>query len=909
MTASLLLAAVLHAAPAPVVQAVPAPLQDAPRTVADLAPGTRYDPAIPTVEEVVGHAVTEEITPPDAILRYMEALAEAAPERTHLVRYATSWQGRPLVALVIGSPERMARLDEIRAGLARLAQPAELTEAGIDELVADLPVVTALMHGIHGDEISSSGAAMAEAYHLLAAVDDPGVDLILEESLVLVDPMANPDGRARFVQHTADARAAWTSEEPYSAEHDQPWPGGRVNHYLFDLNRDLFIQSQPETRGKVALFLEYWPQVVADLHEMGGNSTYFFPPTAPPENPWYGAAQIDQMELFGRANAEAFDRRGFAYFNRDVYDLFYPGYVDGWPMNHGALGMTYEQASARALVLRQDDGDLLTYGDGVLHHFTAAVTTAETAARNRERILRDWVEFRREGIEMGREGPAEYLLHSAHDPAMAGRLAGMLARNGIEVREATGSVSVDGRELPARGTFVIPMDQPTHRFVRNLLDPHVPMAEDFLQRQLERRARREGDEIYDLTAWSQSLLWDVELLTAAEPTGAAGSRVEPPEAEHREPVVARGIDPEGAGAGEAGTAEPGEARLAAATVGYLMPWGTATAAAVVEALREGIRVRAAGEGFTLEGRSYGVGTAIVRVAENGPDLRARLARIAGAHGAEVIPIETAYVSQGASLGANSVRGLRSPRVLLLYDQPNSRYSTGWARYVLEQRYRQPVVAVRSSALGAADLDDFDVVVIPDGSPGRELGSSRVDELRRWMGEGGTLVTMAGSTEWASEVGLLSTVAERRGGRASGTEPPEEATPEQPIEYLEAIVPADEAPEGVPGAILRVVLDDDHWLAAGTDGEIGALVDGSRVFRPLTLDEGLNVGRYGELDDLVLSGVVWEESRPQLASKAFLMLEPVGRGRIVAFAEDPNYRAYAEATQLLFLNAVLLGPGR
>jgi hypothetical protein len=856
---------------------VPAPAQE-------LAPGTTYDPGVPTLEQVVGHDFHEEITAPVDVVRYMEALAEAAPDRTHLFQYAESWEGRPLVVMVIGSAERMARLDDVRADLHRLAHPEGLSEADADALIQRTPVVTALMHGIHGNEISSTGAAMAEAYHLLAARGDPVVDLILRESLVLIDPSENPDGRARFVHEDLQARARWPSPEGYSAEHDEPWPGGRVNHYLFDLNRDVFIQSQPETRGRVDVLLDYWPHIVVDLHEMSGNSTYFFPPAAEPTNPWYGERQVALMDVFGRANAEVFDRRGFAYFNRNVYDLFYPGYMDGWPTGHGALGMTFEQASARALVLLRDDGDLLTYGDGVLHHFTAAITTAETAARNKERILRDYLAFRREGIEMGREGAAELVLHSAHDPGAAERLARLMVRNGIEVREASGPVSVGGRDLPRRGTFVIPLDQPASRLARNLLDRHVPMDPDFVERQIERRARRQSDEIYDLTAWSQSLLWDVEVIESSGASGAAG-----PELSAERPVT--------------------PTVLPAATVGYLMPWSTTTAAAVTEALREGIRVRAAGGAFELAGRSWGVGTAIVRTAENGSELRSALGRIAAEHGAEVVPIDDSYVTEGTSLGSGSARALHEPRVILVYDEPGSTYSVGWARYVLERRYGQRTTAVRTSALGSVPLSDFDVIVFPSGNYGSAVSGGLVDDLRDWVSGGGTLITMANSTAWATRTGLLSTHAERRGGRAAGTDPPSPDTPEQPIDYLEAIDPMDEAPPSVPGSILRVVLDTEHWLAAGTDGEIGALVEGSRIFTPLTLDDGVNVGRYGALDDLVLSGIVWEEGRPQLANKAFLMYEPMGSGQVVAFAEDPNYRAYAEATQLLFMNAVLLGPGR
>jgi len=856
---------------------VPAPTQE-------LAPGTQYDPDIPTLQQVVGHDFREEVTPPDEVVRYMEALAEAAPDRTHLIRYAESWEGRPLIMLVIASPTRIRQLDQVKADLARLAYPEGLTDSEADALVERLPVVTALMHGVHGNEISSSGAAMAEAYHLLASQGDPTVDLIFEESLVLIDPVENPDGRARFVAQNTMGRAAWPDAATYSAEHDEPWPGGRVNHYLFDLNRDLFIQSQPETRGKTAVFLEYWPHIVADLHEMGGNSTYFFPPTAPPSNPWYGERQIALMDVFGRANATAFDQRGFAYFNRDTYDLFYPGYVDMWPMSHGALGMTYEQASARALVLRRADGDLLTYGDGVLHHFTAAITTAETSARNRERILRGYLAFRRDGIEAGRSGQSEYILHSAHDPGMAERLAHLLVQNGVEVRYVTGAVTVDGRTLPERGTYIVPLDQPANGLAHDLLDAHVPMDEDFMQRQIERRANRQRDEMYDVTAWSQSLLWDVEVIPSEQATGMAGDRLQ---SEVSRPVTA----------------------LPDALVGYLVPWGTNAASLVAEALRGGLRVRAGGGTFTLGGREYGVGTLILRSSENDDDLPVRLAELAAKHGAEVIAIDDSYVPEGMSLGSNSVRALREPKVLLVYDSPGSTNSVGWARYVLERRYGTRTTAVRASSLGRATLADYDVIIFPSGNYGSAVGDGLVDDLRGWMSDGGTMITMAESTRWATRAGLLSTTAERRGGRAEGTDAPDAGTADQPIEYLDEIAPGDESPEGVPGAILRVLLDTDHWLAAGTDGEIGAFVNGSRVFRPITLDDGTNVGRYAEVDGLVLSGTVWEESRPQLASKAFLIHEGVGGGQIIAFAEDPNFRAYTEATQLIFMNAVLLGPGR
>ncbi len=857
---------------------VPAPSQE-------LAPGTRYDASIPTLEQVAGHGLREEITPPDQVIAYLEALAASAPERTELMRTGETWEGRATVMLVIGSPERMARLQALKADLRRLADPSTLEGDAAERLVAELPVVTAFVHGVHGNEISSSGAAMAEAYHLLAARGDATVDLILRESLVLIDPMQNPDGRARFVFQNTMGRARWEDAAAASAEHDEPWPGGRVNHYLFDLNRDWFAQTQPETRGRVAALLEFMPHVVVDLHEMGGNSTYFFPPNAIPGNTWTTDEQRELTDVFGAANAAKFDERGFAYFNRDTYDAFYPGYGVSWPMAQGAIGATYEQASARGLVLLRSDGDQLTYGDGVLHHFTAAIQTAATAATHRERILRTYLDFRRSAVEMGRSGPREYVLTSEHDPGMARRLADALVRSGIRVDKALEAVEVGDRTLPAEGTYIVPMDQPTHRLIRNLLDPHTPMDADFVARQIERRANRLPDQIYDVTAWSMPLLWDVELIVSEGPTGAATVSLN--DTRQMSDV----------------------ASLRDAQVGYLMPWGTAAAAAVAEALREGIRVRSAGGEFTLGDREYAVGTAIVRNSDNGPDLAQRLARIATRHGAEVVPIDDSYVREGMSLGSGRVRHLTEPRVLLVYDQPGQTYSVGWARYVLEQRYGQRTTAVRASSLGRVDLSDFDVIVFPSGNYGDVVGDGMQEDLSGWMRSGGTMITMSESTRWAAHAGLLATNAERRGGRAEGDDPPTSESADQPIDFLQAIAPSDEAPEQTPGAIVRGTLDTGHWLASGTDGEIGVLVEGTRIFAPITLDRGTNVGRYAGVDDLVMGGIVWEDAKPQLANKPFLFHQPMGRGQLIAFAEDPNYRAYAEATQLLFINAVLLGPGR
>lgn len=874
-----------------------------------LAPDVTYDPGIPTLKAVIGHDPGDAITTPDEIGRYFEALTKAAPDRTRLVKYATSWEGRPLHYLIVGSSQRIARLEEIRKGMQAVAEGS----AEADRLIAELPVVVWLLHGVHGNEISSADAALQEAYHLLAARGNADADLTMKEALVLIDPMQNPDGRHRFVTTNLLGRAAQPDPEPASAEHEEPWPGGRSNHYLFDMNRDYFAMSQPETQGRVRVMLDWFPQVVVDLHEMGGNSTYYFAPPADPLNPFITDAQRKWFDVFGRANAAHFDRRGFGYFVREVYDSFYPGYGESWPIFHGAIGMTYEQASARGLVFRREDGTQLTYKDGITHHFAAAITTAATAARNRERLLRDFLEYRRSATALGKTGTREYLIPPGMDAARVWRLGRVLQLQGIQVRVADEPVPAPGGTLP-RGTLIVPLAQPAGRLARNLLDPDVKMDERFLKEQDRRRRERLPDQIYDVTAWSLPLVYDVEVVASDR---ASSTRVSDFKME-----------------------SPTTMEIGGDTIGFLFPWGTGGAAAIAEALRRGISVSFAGEPFTHGGRKFPIGTAFIRLAGNPEHTTKSILEVATLHMAEAVPIKETWTDEGISLGSGRVARLKSPRVLLAWDTPAASLSAGWARYVLERRLGARVTAMRTSTLQNFNMKDYDVLVLPSGT--YSFNEDALRRMRDWIRSGGTLVTLAEASRWAARDrnGLLSTDTLMRDGAPERDEPapgsqgaggpggqgaggsggqpgPRSAEREgggakpdtsKPFDYDKAIQPDRERPENLAGALLRVRLDRNHWLSAGLDGEIQAIVEGARVFAPLKLDAGRNVGVYEGVDKLVAAGLVWKEAQPLLAQRAFLMHQPMGRGHIIAFAEDPNYRAFTAATELLFINAVLLGPG-
>src|SRR5215203_496059 len=691
-----------------------------------LWPGAKYDPAIPTLKSVLGHDHGEVITTPEGMAQYLQALQNAAPAKTRLIEYAKSWEGRPLWLFVIGSAERIAKLDQIKADLQRFGDPRGVNPAEQERLVKETPVVVWLIHGVHGNEISSGDAALLEAYHLLASQGDAGVDTVLRDALVLIDPMQNPDGRARFNATNLQGRAASADSAPYSAEHDEPWPGGRSNHYLFDMNRDWFAQSQPETRGRIKIGLEFLPQITVDLHEQGGDNAYYFAPPAEAINPHVTKSQIAAWDLLGRANAARFDERGWAYYVREVYDAFYPGYGDSWPTFQGSIGMTYEQASARGLTFARSDGDTLTYRDGVMHHFNAAIVTAVTAARNRERFMREYLDYRRTAIAEGEKSAIrEYVLVPGQDVSRADLLARNLATQGIEVRRADEPIKMGTRTIAA-GAYIVSNAQPTARMARNLLDPKTEQSAEFIKKQEERRKMRLNDQIYDITAWNLPMLFDVELVTSPSAIGVKSTMV-PSQYDAVPPVKA----------------------LAAGKVGYLMPWGSGAVALSADALKQGIRIRSVGGPFTHNGRRYPIGTAFIRNAENPSDLNTRLAALIARHGAEVVPVDSTWVEDGTSLGSNDVAALKTPKILLAWDTPAATLSAGWARYALERRFGLGVTAVRISSLARANFNDYDVIVLPSGNFAGAINDAVLNRIKDWLREGGTLVTLADASRWAT----------------------------------------------------------------------------------------------------------------------------------------------------------------
>ncbi len=856
-----------------------------------LPPDARYDPAIPSIEEQFGVPVGQRITPSADIMAYFRALEAAAPDRLSVRSIGRSWQGRELAYVIIASPENMANLDSIQSSLVRLADPRITPREQADEIITNAPSIVWLAYSVHGNEISNSDAAMATAYHLLAAQDDPVVDTILANTIVILDPVQNPDGRDRFVTRYYDSLGLEPQGSVIAAERNQQWPSGRVNHYLFDMNRDWIVATQPETRARIAAYLEWYPHIFVDLHEMGANSTYYFSPEAVPFHPNITERQRAFLGEIGQNNAKFFDALGFRYYTREVFDALYPGYGAAWPLFHGAIGTTYEMASARGLTADRDDGSTLTFAMGVRRHFTTSIATAETAAIHRERLLGEFYDYRASAIAEGRDsGVRTYVIPTQTDQATADKLASTLALQGIEVFEAGGEFNACGRTY-GPGAYVIPTDQPSWRLIDTLLAESSEIDPVFMAEQERRRAAGLPVELYDVTAWSLPLMFNVTTDRCDRSVGLDG-------------FTATTYTP----------IRPGSFTTEDNAVAYLAPWGSVSAARLLAALlRDEAPVYSQDLPFTLNERVYPAGTLII-MADEAPGLEAALPNLAQTTGAEIIGVASSWVTDGPNFGSDNVVRHLPPAIALAWDEPTSQLSAGATRFIIERELGYPVTPVRTDDLNSAYLSTFDVVVIPAGGGyAAALGSSGVERLRDWVREGGVVIGLGSATRFlaAPDTGL-SDLRRETAPDGNGDADSDSATVEGQIlsdeaALEEARAPGRASPPSVPGVLARADVAFDHWMSAGLAPTLHPLVRGGDIYAPLSRSAGATIARFAGPEDILASGYLWEESRAQLAFKPFITVERFGRGHVIAFTQDPTVRGYLDGLHMALANAVFRGP--
>jgi hypothetical protein len=858
-----------------------------------LLPVTEHqaDQKIPTSEQVLRYRWGDDISSHRQIEIYLQALAKAAPDRTKLVQYGGSYEDRSLNYLVISSPENIARLDQIRQNNLKLADPRQIDTAIAKDLIEKSPAVIWLAYCVHGNEISPSDAAILTAYHLLSD-KRPETRKMLEQLVVVIDPLQNPDGRDRFVNVYRETRGSFHQTDPLANEHTERWPNGRSNHYWFDMNRDWFRHSQREVKAKVAAYLDWQPQIYVDAHEMGRNSTFYFPPPTDPKNPYLLPAQHDWFGRLGKHQAGWFDKYGFGYMTREVFDAFYPGYGSEWPTLQGGLGVLWEQASARGQVIERDDDTELTYHDGVRNHYISGLATLEFAARNRQQLLQNFYDAKASAIKLGSEGDVKhYFIRANQRPQRVRRFVNMLQRNGIEVRVVEKPLNVEcidcknndeHRHAIAAGSFHIPAAQPAARLLRALLDRKVEMDEKFLRRQLERNQLRLPDEIYDVTAWSMPLAFDVECLASGESINVDSKLWD-------------------------GNTLRKQVALTPAQIAYLVPGTDGAMQAVSHLIQNGVRVHCCDEPFRIGGRQYERGTLIVKVAGNSEKLHAQMEQACAKFGIEAVPTDTAFVEEGAHMGGPQVHWIRPPKILLVVNRPTN-YSSGHTWHLFDQVMKYPTTRVKGTDFGRVNLSKFNTIVLPDGNYSKATGfdEARAKALQEWVSTGGTLITLRGATSWATgkDIGLIKNKVVKR-----KVAPPEKSSAKGDggkKDDDEKSEPEEVTPDNVPGAFFRANVFQKHWVTFGAGKDLDVFYTGRLVLSPTKETEGRSLVTFAKRDDLLTSGFCWPTSLELIAETPYVVYRRVGQGHIISFTDDPNFRAMYPSLQRFFINAAMLG---
>jgi hypothetical protein len=824
--------------------------------------------AIPASDEFLGYKLGERFTPHARILDYFHLLTT----RSNLItmqQFGETYEHRPLMLAVITSPKNRAALDSIRANVAALTDPNATTQTRANEIAKSTPAIAWLAFGVHGNESSSAEVSMEVAHTLLT---DPNSAPLLDNLVVLIDPLLNPDGRERYISWFVRTRGEDADPNPDAFEHNEPWPGGRFNHYLVDMNRDWAWSSQREVQARVAEYRKWNPQVFVDFHEMGYQSSYFFPPDARPVNANLPKDVDAWLEKFGRADAEAFTKKGWTFFTGEEFDLFYPGYGDSWPSLHGAIGMTYEVAghSRAGSAITRDDATVYTLADRIARHYTTAMATLRTASENREGLLQYTYEMMRKQVASGLN---TYLLQP--DSPNFRPLIEMLERQSIAMSQLGTPLTIkasridsdtaDTHLFPA-GTVVINTRQPLGGLAQTLLERSPVFTKGYVEEQQKRAHADEPDEFYDLTSWSLPLAMNVDTYVTTLPVTGEMHPYAPP-------------------------APPA---FHAARYGYIIDGSEPNVyRAAGRMLRDAIHFNVSEDVVSVNDHNFARGSVVVLKGNNKSDLDASLEHVIHDTGAAITPIDSGWTG-ATSFGSSKIHFIKDPRIALVGGPRVNATSYGMLWHTLDVDTPLPHSNLSVESLRNTDLSKYGVIVLPDGDYGDRFGKN-AEKLKAWLTSGGTLVVIKSASSFLREkdVEISKLKPWEAPKKKDDDKDKTPATPELYNDYR------------VPGATFRTVMNDRSYLTFGVPRSPNVLIEGSAAFLPVShaVDNIVTITKEKPL----VAGVAWNESLDRLKGSIYLVSEPYGRGQVITFADDPHFRLFWRGTLPLFLNAVLYSP--
>lgn len=814
--------------------------------------------------EFLGYEPGERFTLHSTVVDYFEHVASVLPN-AELYKYGQTYENRPLNYLVISSPENFKAVETIRLN--------NLKRAGLanGHASADKIAIVWLSYNVHGNEASSMEASMLTLYDL-ANPQNKKTKKWLENTVVIIDPCVNPDGRDRYAHFYNRYGNHPPNPRSDAVEHHEPWPGGRTNHYFFDLNRDWAWCTQIESRQRIKVYNQWLPHVHVDFHEQGYNNPYFFAPAAEPLHEVISDWQRDFQLTIGKNNAKYFDEKGWLYFTKEVFDLYYPSYGDTYPTYSGAIGMTYEQAGGGTggLVINTETGDELTLKDRIQHHHTTGLATIEITSANADRVTTEFSKYFRENNNNPAAHYKTYVIRAGNDPDKIRQLTGWLDAHEIRYGHPSASKTTRGFSYydqtdsdinVSRDDIVISTFQPKSRFITTIFEPSPKLSDSLT---------------YDITAWNLMYSYNLDAYALTERINVERS-YEPA----TKPVVV--------------TAKP---------YAYIFEYRNLRDVEFLSAMMQlGIKVRCSKKSFVVDGRTFPAGSVIVTRTNNESlyDFDNTVINVAKKYNRGTFTTNTGFVDQGKDLGSGDLKFLSYPNVAVLFGEETSPLSSGEIWHFFEQQIKFPITQVGSSYFRSTHLDEYTVLIVPEGSY-KLFDELMLEEISNWVTRGGKLILVGNALNAFADKKLFALKKWSSDAERAQAEDEHKIRLEKEGFPRYEEIERKQLSENISGAIYKVPIDNSHPLAFGMKPFYFTLKTHERRFA--WLGTGWNVAYFkGNLKPV--QGFAGYNANRDLQNSLVFGVEEKGDGQIVYFVDNPLFRSFWEDGKMIFANAIFM----
>lgn len=806
--------------------------------------------SVPSPEQFLGYKVGTRFTRHHRIVDYVKTIAGARPDMVKVEKYGETNEGRELMLAFVSTPENMQQLDQIRINNLRMTGLAKDKVAPQTE---NAPAIVWLSYNVHGNEASSSEAFLL-TIHALTDPSNVQTKEWLKNTVVVLDPCINPDGRDRYINWYNSVVGKNYNTDPASREHAEPWPGGRSNHYNFDLNRDWAWQTQVETQQRIKKYQEWMPQIHVDYHEQGFNEPYYFAPAAEPIHEVITPWQRDFQVMIGRNHAKYFDQNNWLFFTKERFDLLYPSYGDTYPVYNGAIGMTYEQGGIRAgLGILNEDNDTLSLIDRAAHHFTTSLSTIEIASKNKGKLLAEFKQFF-DDSRAGKIGEYKTYVFTAKDENKMAALKKLLSQNGIEYGVLSSKTFRGFNYFTGKEDAF--SDEGNHIAVSSF-QPRAVMAKVLL----EPRTVVTDSNTYDITAWAASYAYGIKGYAVKEKLA---------------------VNPESAGTSVASINS---------SYGALVPYTSFSSAKVLAyLLKNGVKVRFVEKPFTYKNKNYDRGTLVVLKTSNQQNWLAVLNNACKQFNVQADAVETGFMDKGSDFGSPDIKNIAAtPKVAMLTGEQSSSLAAGEVWHYFDKILEYPITLLNAVDIARYNLKNYDVIIIPDGNYRGLSEKATADKLKDFVRGGGKLIALENAMAIMSRSDWGIKLKEAKADKA------EDSVKKYANRETDYIT------NSIPGAIYKVDLDNTHPLAFGYPDFYYTLKQDGNIYE--MMKEGWNVGTIKK--DAYITGFAGAKLKPNLKDGMLFGVQDMGAGTVVYIAENPLFRNFWENGYLLIANAVFL----